>query len=286
MSEHGKNALSAENICFSIEGNEILKNITLSATEGRFYGIVGPNGSGKTTLIDILCGYRKNNSGEKYLFGRNLDDYGKKEIARKIALVPQNFDMPFSFRVGEVIEMGRHPFAKRFSSLDENDYRIIENVVDDLELQDFLDREFMTLSGGERQRVIFARALAQHTPILFLDESTSNLDPFFTHSLLAVVKKCVEQRGVTVISVFHELNLASLYCDEIIMMKNGEIKSMGKTIDILNEENISSVFGVDSEVIIDEYTDKPFVITRGVIGNDSAGEFRGRLYNKISGGKK
>jgi len=256
--------LMTQDVCYSVDSNEILKNINLKIKKGSFYGIVGPNGSGKTTLMDILCGYRKSDSGEKYLLNKNLEEYSKKELAKKIALVPQTFDIPFSFRVNEVIEMGRHPFIKRFASLTEHDYSIIEDVVSQLGLEDFLARDFMTLSGGERQRVIFARALAQNTPILFLDEATSNLDPYYTHSLLSVVKKWVEDKNITVLAVFHELNLASLYCDEIIMIKNGEIFFSGNTRNTLNEDNVSSVFDIETDIIYDSKTEKPFIMTKGI----------------------
>jgi iron complex transport system ATP-binding protein len=260
-----KMILSADAVHYKIGDIPIIKDCSLNLNQGNFYGIIGPNGSGKTTLLDLLCDYKKHHSGEIKLYGKPLHNYSKRDMARHIALVPQSFDIPFPFTVSDVIKMGRHPYIKRFSSFSKEDERLVDEVVAELELEEFLDRDFTTLSGGERQRVIFARALVQDTDIIFLDEATSNLDPFFCHNLLITINRWVRDKNKTVLSVFHELNLASLYCDEIFMMKDGAVKRAGKTEIIMNEENIKDIFRIESEIIRDSNQGKPFVMTKGII---------------------
>ncbi|HOO33318.1 MAG TPA: ABC transporter ATP-binding protein [Thermotogota bacterium] len=260
-----KDILTAESVHYRIGEVSIIKDCSLKLDEGLFYGIIGPNGSGKTTLLDLLCDYRKYHTGEICLYGKPLNSYSKRDIARHIALVPQSFDIPFPFTVSDVIKMGRHPYIKRFSSFSKSDKALVDEVVGELELGDFLDRDFTTLSGGERQRVIFARALVQNTDIIFLDEATSNLDPFYCHSLLITINKWVREKKKTVLSVFHELNLASLYCDELFMMKDGKVKRAGRTGQIMTEENMKDIFRIESEIIQDSHKGKPFVMTRGII---------------------
>lgn len=256
--------LSANGLKYSVGEKEIIKDCSLSIKEGLFYGVIGPNGSGKTTLLDLLCNYKKQNSGEITLYGKNLRKYTKREIAKIISLVPQSFDIPFPFTVSDVIKMGRHPYIKRFSTFSSQDTTLVDEIVKELELEQFLDRDFTTLSGGERQRVIFARAMVQNTKIIFLDEATSNLDPFYCHSLLITISNWVRSRKKTVVAVFHELNLASFYCDEIFMMKNGTVLKSGETEQIMNASNIGGIFKIDSEIIRKNSTGKPFVMTKGI----------------------
>lgn len=256
--------LKTEKVDFSIGNVQILKNISIEFEQGVFYGIIGPNGSGKTTLLDVLCGYKQQTFGEIIMGGKPINNYSKRILAKLVSLVPQAFDIPFPFTVEDVIKMGRHPFRKRFTALTEKDIQIIDEVIEILALSPFLNRDFTTLSGGEKQRVIFARALVQDTPLIFLDEATSNLDPYFCHSLLIVLERWVKKRRKTVVSVFHDLNLASLYCDELLMMKAGQVVKKGETSHIINAMNIEEIFKIKAEINQTNSTGKPFVLTKGI----------------------
>ncbi len=250
--------IKTNDIRYSVPGKEIIKGININIKKGCFYGILGPNGSGKTTLMDIICGVIGDYQGSIDILGKNLKTYSKKELAKLLALVPQNFNTSFSFSVEEILEMGRYPHKKKFSFLVDDDKRIIDDVVKELELGNMLDKKITDLSGGERQRAIFGKALIQKTPILFLDESTSNLDPYYAHSLLKKVRDRVDETNLTVISVFHDFTLASLYCDEIIFLKDGKVIKSGETERTLTPENIKYVFNINSKTI--ESGDKKFVI--------------------------
>lgn len=250
--------IKTKDIKYSVPDKKIIKGIDLNIEKGKFYGILGPNGSGKTTLLDILAGIIEGHSGEISIGDRDITKYSKKDLAKVLALVPQNFDTSFPFSVEEVLEMGRYPHKKKFSYGNKKDRKIIDEVVEELELKDMLNKKVTDLSGGERQRVVFGKALIQDTPLLFLDESTSNLDPYYAHSLLTKVRSRVDDKGLTVVSVFHDFNLASLYCDEVIFLKNGKVVKSGKTEETLSPETIKYVFNINSRLMEDN--NKKFVI--------------------------
>ena len=250
--------IKTKDIKYSVPGKDIIKNIDLNIQRGKFYGILGPNGSGKTTLLDILAGIIEGHSGDVIIADKNITGYSKKELAKVMALVPQNFDTAFPFSVEEVLEMGRYPHKKKFSFGRKDDQKIIDEVTKELELENMLEKKVTDLSGGERQRVVFGKALIQDTPLLFLDESTSNLDPYYAHSLLTKVRSRVDDRGLTVVSVFHDFNLASLYCDEVIFLKDGKVVKSGKTEETLSPETIKYVFNINSKLMDDG--EKKFVI--------------------------
>lgn len=239
--------IDIKKIDYSIDGTQILDDLSFKFEKGKFYGILGPNGSGKTTFLDILSGYKNATESEIYIEEKELKEYSHLKLAKKIAIVPQKFDIVFPFSVSDILEMGRYPYKKKFFSLQKKDYEIIDKVIKEVGLEEFLDKEITTLSGGEEQRVIFGKALIQTTPILFLDESTSNLDPYYSHTLLSLVRKRVVEEETTVIGVFHDFNLASLYCDEILLLEKGRIVTSGKTQDVLNSKELEEVFKIGWE---------------------------------------
>jgi cobalamin transport system ATP-binding protein len=240
--------LTINSIDFSYENSPILKDITCSFTSGKFYSIIGPNGSGKTTLLDLVSGFLKAQSGSINLDTKNICSFRKNELAKQISLVSQDYGINFPFSVQEVVMMGRHPHIPRFSQSTDEDKEIVKNILSICEIAHLKDRKITELSGGERQRSVFARALCQDTPILLLDEAFSNMDISHTLQMLKLVRRLVIEKDKIVISVFHDLNLASCWSDELIMLKNGRIKAMGNTQDILTIEKIKDVFNVDSVV--------------------------------------
>jgi iron complex transport system ATP-binding protein len=236
---------------FSFAEKRVLADVTLGLETGAFYGIVGPNGCGKTTLVDLLCRFRHPQSGEIRFKGKTLGMYSRRELARQIALVPQNFYINFPFTVRDVVTMGRYPYIPRFSGPSRQDAELVARVMAEAGIAAMAGRFVTELSGGERQRVVFARALAQDTPVLILDEATSNLDIGQAIRLLGLAARRVRQQGRTVVAIFQDINQAAAYCDRLIFMSGGTIAAAGPTAEVLNPEIIRGVFGVESRVYHD-----------------------------------
>lgn len=245
--------MSIRNLSFSYDSGSVLRGIDLDFERGRFYSILGPNGCGKTTLLDLLIRHRKPAAGTITLDNRPLSSLSRKEIAQTISLVSQNYNINFPFTVKEVVMMGRHPYIPRFSTPGAGDIEIVDQVMERTGINGFRNRRITELSGGERQRCVVARALCQDTPLLFLDEAFSSMDISHTLRLLAIVKEAVERSNKTVVSVFHDINLASAWSDSLVFMKEGRVAVAGDTREVLTEAMLKEVFEVESRVVFNEY---------------------------------
>lgn len=240
-------------VSFAYNSSLVLADINLSLPPGKFYGIVGPNGCGKTTLLDLLMGGKTPAGGTILYREKPLRSYSKRDLARHLALVPQEFDTGFGFTVEEIVLMGRHPYIDRFGSPSAYDWDCIDKAMEDIGINSLRDRYTNTLSGGQKQRAVVARALAQDTPVLLFDEATSSLDVQYTLQIFNLARQLVQSEGRTVIAVIHNLNLAAAYCDDIIFMKNGSIFQAGSTPQTLTGETIYQVFGVQAQVTKDPF---------------------------------
>lgn len=255
-------AYDVRNVSFFYGDKKILDDVSLVMPPGKFYGIVGPNGCGKTTLLDLLMRHKEPTRGQILLNGKELVHFHKKSLSRQTALVPQNFYINFPYTAAEIVMMGRYPHMPRFAAPSEEDHRIVRDVMEKTDVAQFEHRFVTALSGGERQRVVFARALAQNTPVLLLDEASSNLDINHTLGLLGLAAEGVNKRGKTVIAVLQDINLAALYCDHLIFMKNGGIVEQGNIEAVLNPETISTVFNVTAKVSFDPFSNRKQVVFR------------------------
>lgn len=239
--------VSAENILLSYGAREILKGVSIESSGHSFVGLIGPNGSGKSTLLKCIYRILKPDAGQVFLDDQELLSMSVRSSARKMAVVAQHNYYNFDFRVREVVLMGRAPHKKALERDNAEDYRIADEALKTVGMLEFADRSFSTLSGGEQQRVILARALAQQTPCLILDEPTNHLD--VTHQLQLL--KIVKNLDVTVISAFHDLNIAAMFCDRIYVLQKGEIVGCGTPAEVLTPELIRKIYNVEAEIARD-----------------------------------
>jgi ABC-type cobalamin/Fe3+-siderophores transport system ATPase subunit len=243
---------SLRNISFSYGDQKIFSNLSLSLESGQFHGVLGPNGSGKTTLLDLLAGHLHPREGCILFENQNIDEFSRRDMARKTALVPQDFRVDFPFTVFQVVMMGRYPHVGRFSGPSRADLDLVERAMIAAGVKVFAHRHVTELSGGERQRVVFARALAQNAGVLILDEATSSLDVKHSLSLMRLVAEKVRNSIVTAIAVMQDINLAARYCHTLLFLNNGGIAAHGPVAEVLTEDVIREVFEVDAKVYFDK----------------------------------
>lgn len=235
--------LTVEGLCGGYQNESILKDISFEVKKGEFFGILGPNGSGKTTLLKMLCGVLPYQKGCVTIHEKDLQQYSPKQLAKSIAVLPQHSAQAFSYTVKETVSIGRYAHQKGwFQTWSNEDEQVVQRVMTQTGISHFQDKNILELSGGERQRVYLAQALAQEPEILLLDEPTNHLDLSFQKELLDQLKKWTIDRGLTVISIFHDLNLAGLYCDRLLLLENGEIEIEHIPNEVLKEERIKKIY--------------------------------------------
>lgn len=222
----------------------ILHDISLDIRDKEFVGIIGPNGSGKSTFLKCLYRVLQPNGGKIFFDGTELSDLSHRDTALKMAVVAQHSTVNFDFSVLEMVLMGRSPYKGLLDRDQIDDYEIARHALAQVGLSDFESRNFNTLSGGEQQRVILARALAQRTECLVLDEPTNHLDIKYQLELMTIVKRL----DATVVAAIHDLNLAAIYCDRLIALKDGSVVCTGTPHEVLTEDTIRHIYGVSATV--------------------------------------
>lgn len=243
-------ALTVENISFSYRGTvPVLRDVSLRVHKGEFLSIAGPNGSGKSTLLRLLDRIYVPRSGKIFLDGKNISEYPRAELARRIAFVPQDASVLFPFTALEIVLMGRSPHSRGAVFESERDRVIALDMLKRTDTAHLAHQSITTLSGGERQRVFIARALAQQPEILLLDEPNAHLDIAHQLDVFSIIKKLNTESGVTVISVSHDLNLAGAYSDRMGMLVCGTLAALGTPREVLTEATIRSVF--QTRVLVD-----------------------------------
>lgn len=252
-----------DHVDICINSSKILKDITFEIYEGEFLGIIGPNGSGKSTLIRALTGVLKPSRGSIRLRGREVSEIPRKELARTIAVVPQDIPIAFDYSVMEVVLMGRSPYMKRFEIESDKDLKIAADALVRSNLLELAERNVGALSGGERQRVMVARALAQESEIIFLDEPTAHLDINYQVEVLHLIKREINEKGKTGVVVLHDLNLASEFCDRLLMLKDGRIFASGPPEEVITPENVRNVY--ETHVLVRKHptSGRPYVLSVG-----------------------
>ncbi|HFJ9277057.1 iron ABC transporter ATP-binding protein [Bacillus cereus] len=247
--------MEIKNVTFSYDNvTNRLKSVSSEIEIGKITTIIGPNGCGKSTLLSVMSRNHAPSSGEVILDGKAISEYKPKEFARKLAVVHQQNEAPADITVEKLISFGRMPYKNIFSPQTDEDREAIERALVCTNLQSKRDKPIYALSGGERQRVWIAMTLAQNTPMLFLDEPTTYLDIYYQLEILELVKELNEVHGLTIVMVLHDINQAIRYSHHIIVMKDGEIITKGNPNDVITEEMVKAIYGVDVIVKQDEDT--------------------------------
>ncbi|MHB0911850.1 MAG: heme ABC transporter ATP-binding protein [Armatimonadota bacterium] len=252
--------IEARGLVAGYGGRDVLRGVELRIAPGELAGIVGPNGSGKSTLLSALIGSLPLRQGEVRLDGRRLAEYGPRERARRIGSVPQTAVPQFAFTVRESVEMGRHPHIGRFASPGEADRAAVEEALRETDIAHLADRPVDALSSGEFQRVTIARALAQQPKILLLDEPTAHLDIGHQMDIFELLTRLTRDRGISVVCVSHDLNLAAEYCERLILFSEGRVFADGAPGEVITEENLQAVYGTLVRIHENPHSGQPMVL--------------------------
>jgi iron complex transport system ATP-binding protein len=229
-----------------------LNGVSFDIPEGRFCGIIGPNGSGKTTLLKCISGYIKPDSGAVMIGGKDVTMLSAREVARRMALVQQHAALEYEFTVGDIVLTGRNPHMKRWRGETKEDYAMAAKALEEAGIAHLKDRLVTELSGGEWQMMILARALCQQADIMLLDEPVTGLDIRHQVHIMGTVKRLAAERGISVVCVLHDLNLALCYCDQIALLKKSELVAVGTPEDVLTRERLEDVYDTKLHVLKDE----------------------------------
>ncbi len=257
---HFNVAYSLENVSFSYGrrnravSEAVLNDLSCLILSGRVLGILGPNGSGKSTLLKLLARVFEPQQGKIELLGDSLSSLSQLEVAKRVALVPQETVQVFPFTISEMVMMGRSPHHQGWGGWhweDSQDWAIAQNAMEELDVAHLGDRLVTEVSGGERQRAVIARALVQEPQVLLLDEPTAFLDLHHQLDIARIIKRLNRDRGLTVVLVSHDLNLASQYCDHVLLLNHGRLAAMGSPQKVLNPEIIEAVYGCS--VLVDQH---------------------------------
>ena len=236
-------AISIKNLSYSYGDSKILKRLSFNIKTGEFFVIIGPNGSGKTTLMKIAAGIIKEQKGRLNILGEKIDSYTKKNLAKKIAFVPQIIPMDSPFTVSEVVLMGRAPHSGFLGFSRQKDVKIAMQALSFAGVEHLAHRRINQLSGGESQRVFIAKAICQEPEIILLDEPTASLDLAHQIKTMDLMEKLKKEKKMTVVMISHDINLAAMYGTCILLLKNGKIISLGSPEDVLTFETLEKAYG-------------------------------------------
>ena len=261
--------LEVQSLTVGYANYEVLRDVSISIDSGEILAVVGPNGVGKSTLIRAVSGINLIRSGRVLVDGQDVTRLSAQQRARFMAVVPQARELPAAFTVYQTVLLGRTPYLSWLGKAGMRDHAVVSLSLKRTDLAGMAERRIGELSGGEQQRVLLARALAQDTPILLLDEPTTHLDLQHQSNLLNLVRLLVQEKNLCVLMVLHDLNLAGLYADRVALMANGGVFAMGEPAKVLTAQNLSTVYRVPVDVIPHPEYGTPLVLPDGRISNNS-----------------
>jgi iron complex transport system ATP-binding protein len=236
-------AIAAEHLEYAYGRNPVLKDISFAVPKGDFFIIIGPNGSGKTTLLKLLAGIHKPRSGGIEVNGKPLQEYSRKALSRSVAYVPQMIQTDFPFTVREVVLMGRSPHLGMLGLEGKEDIELAEKAMGFTEVRHLANRKLNQLSGGECQRAYIARAICQQTRIILLDEPTASLDLAHQVRIMDLMERLQKEKGITVVMVSHDVNLAAMYGSQVLLLKDGRLLHMGAPGEVMQYATLEDAYG-------------------------------------------
>lgn len=256
-------AYQVTGLCFAYRDTPVLRELDLTVATGEMVALLGPNGSGKSTLLGLLSGVLDSSRGRLRgsirLHGEELASVPPQRRARQVALVPQSIPTPFAFTVREWVSLGRTPYLSPFRGEREADRIAVERAMAAAEVIPLADRLIGEISGGERQRAALAMALAQEPSLLLLDEATAHLDLHHQMTLLALVRRLNREQGLTVLAAVHDVNLAALWFDRLLLLHNGRLTADGTPDQVLTAENLRNVFQSEARILRHPTEELPLV---------------------------
>lgn len=249
--------LEVKDIVYSIDSKLIVNGVSLGIKEGEFVGLVGPNGCGKSTLLKSIYKVYKPDSGAAYIDGKNIAEMSSRDTALEMSVMQQENNVEFDMSVYDMVMLGRFAHQKMFGGYDKiKERQIVLDYIKEVGLEGYEDRSFLSLSGGEKQRTLVARALVQKAELIILDEPTNHLDIGYQYQIMNILKR----QKLTVFSSIHDLNVASCYCDRIILLKKGKIVDVGTPEEVFVPYKIRQLFGIDTQITVNKVTGKPNII--------------------------
>lgn len=254
--------LAATTVDAGYDQTQILHQVDLAAMDGKVTALVGPNGSGKSTLLKVCSGLLESSSGSVVLCGDDLERLSTREVATRLALLPQGPSAPPYLTVRDLVEQGRFARLGSFKMLRRQDHAAVREAIELVSLQGFVNRDVDSLSGGERQRAWLALSLAQQTPILALDEPTTFLDVGHQYEVLELVRELNTDRGLTVVMVLHDLNHAAAFSDHMVVLQRGQVVASGDPWATLSTDLLRDVFGIEASIITDPHADRPLIVPK------------------------
>lgn len=246
--------LKANNLSIKRQNNLLLKDVSCSISTGELVALIGHNGSGKSTLIKALAGEMAVNNGDIRLDERNMEEYSSKALAKKMAYLPQQLPDAAAFTVRELVMLGRYPHQKWLQKPSSTDYEKVEGAMALTQIAPFADRITSTLSGGERARAWLAMCLAQDTEYLLLDEPLAALDIQYQMQIIMLIRRLVEEQGLGVVIIIHDINIASQYADYIVALKKGQICHAGDVSSTMHPDVLRDIFSVDMQLMVHPVT--------------------------------
>ncbi len=258
-------ALRLEGLGFAYREQAVFRSLDLAVPKGDMVAVLGPNGTGKTTLMRLASGAVRPSAGRVVLFDRDLAELAPRERARLVAVVPQESPLLYDFAVEEVVLMGRSPYTGILGLERARDREVARSAMARTGISHLAARSFRALSGGERQRVVIARALAQETRLLLLDEPTAFLDLRHQLAVYDLLRTLNHDSGLTLVLASHDVNLAARHCARLVLLRHGEVFADGTPEDVLRPEHLEAVYGVRADVRTDAATGRPFVVPIGTV---------------------
>ena len=262
--------IATESLSIGYGNGDIVSDLSINIPKGKITSLIGANGCGKSTILKTIARIQKASKGQIYLDGKAISQLSTKEVAKKMAILPQSADAPSGMTVYELVSYGRFPHQKGLGRLTQNDKDVIEWALNATNMLGFYDRHIDELSGGQRQRVWIAMALAQETDIVLLDEPTTYLDMAHQLEILELLKRLNEDENRTIVMVLHDINQAVRFSDYICALKNGAVVHFGLSHQVMTKEILKEVYNIDATIGVDPKSKKPICLTYDLINESTA----------------